>query len=29
MNIKIEISEKIDRGDGSYTYLVECNGYEI
>lgn len=28
MNIKIEISEKIDRGDGSYTYLVECNGYE-
>ena len=28
MNVKIEISEKIDRGDGSFTYLVECNGYE-
>ena len=28
MNVKIEIDEKIDRGDGSFTYLVECNGYE-
>jgi hypothetical protein len=28
MNIKVEISEKIDHGDGFITYLVECNGYE-
>ena len=28
MNVKVEITERIDRGDGSFTYIVECNGYE-
>lgn len=28
MRYEIKIVEKIDRGDGSYTYIVECNGYE-
>ena len=28
MNVKVEVTEKTDRGDGSSTVIVECNGYE-
>jgi len=28
MNVKVEVTEKTDRGDDSSTVIVECNGYE-